>query len=237
MYTNELFLESFSIGSFKESLIEQKDNKIKKITQQLKDGNVETSKLENIAKKYSKRAVVEFKQSKDKADIGIILKRNFQAAVQESSIEVAFNKIGKSLVLLSIILIINTFLHNFLAVVCMIIGLPPSLGYAMGSIFVAPLTEETAKMISIQGGFTGTFFVVFNVAEFSMYMVRLLGAGMDIVTATVARLLAVGLHATTTLIQKYYYDKYPKDENKKYTGYKLGILIHGLWNFMAVMGH
>jgi hypothetical protein len=137
--------------------------------------------------------------------------------------EIDVKHIPKSLLLLVLIFIINSFAAAILTVMFGPIG-----GMVLTSVVVAPMTEEYAKNLSIKEGHSGTFFVVFNTAEVALY----LGKGASLAV----RMLPLMMHLTTTVVQRRIMKdpNGPDDKDKK--AFATGVLIHGIYNFLAVAG-
>ena len=66
---------------------------------------------------------------------------------------------------------------------------------------LTPFIEEPAKLISIRGGYGKQFFLAFNMVEFGLYTIALLGAGVSLTPIILFRSLAVMFHALTTKLQ------------------------------------
>ena len=119
-------------------------------------------------------------------------------------------------------------------------------GQYISAIVCAPLIEESAKQISIRGGFKTEFFMVFNTLEFTEYVISYTPF-LGLIKTVVARLAAVGLHAVTTIVQYMYTNKEfqkkvmkdPKDPREKAEleamGLGAGMIIHALWNTMCMI--
>lgn len=119
-------------------------------------------------------------------------------------------------------------------------------GQYISAIVCAPLIEESAKQISIRGGFKTEFFMVFNTLEFTEYVISYTPF-FGLIKTVVARLAAVGLHTVTTIVQFTYTNKEfqkkvmkdPKDPKEKAEleamGLGAGMIIHALWNAMCMI--
>lgn len=109
------------------------------------------------------------------------------------------------------------------------------------AVLVAPITEEFAKQVSIKGGFTAEFAAIFNAYEITYYTTKYsLFYGVEVKKMIVLRLKVALMHLTTTLIQWLTNNtKIVGIENKEKAsviGNIVGILIHGCWNSLAVLG-
>ena len=147
------------------------------------------------------------------------------------------NKVTKSMIL---VLFSATVVGIVLPVLTILFG--PT-GTGIGATIMGPLLEENCKQIAIKGDFVKEYTMVFNTFEFSQYVLQIVGAGGPLGAAIKVRLLAVGMHLTTTLIQ--WLTNNPKvleklhidgedDKNKaSIVGHTIGMIIHGVWNGLA----
>ena len=96
----------------------------------------------------------------------------------------------------------------------------------------APLIEEASRYYSIKAGITEDFWYVFNVMEFTQYVVipfiGFIIGKVSIVTlgiSLIVRFIAVMMHTFNTMVQK-------SELNKGNTsrGYLIGVLVHFIWN-------
>jgi len=97
---------------------------------------------------------------------------------------------------------------------------------------VCPFVEETAKAIALKGKYSKEFTVIFNISEFSLYVIR----GVN----PLLRLIPVGMHITTTLVQYFTSDEkiqkklgLDKEEDKEkltFIGRIVAYLIHSAYN-------
>lgn len=142
----------------------------------------------------------------------------------------------KALFIFCILYISLNFISLFFIGIFTSIGLS-NLLYPFIVIILAPILEEISKYISIKVNSTYEFFIIFNVIEFSMYTIAYMNAGMPFLLIAFIRLLTVGLHLTTTLIQSKFIKKSEESNDKKYEkiGLFIGILVHALWNLNAVV--
>lgn len=101
-------------------------------------------------------------------------------------------------------------------------------------IFIAPITEETSKYISIKNDFKAGFFIVFNMAEWWLYVKRYLFAyrfggitAGDVGVGMIVRFLCVMTHGVFTLVH---------DENNDSLSYfLLAVLLHAFHNTVATL--
>lgn len=205
----------------------------KKHEKVLKDNNYNVEEFKSIIKKsYSKHTpkIIEGIKTLDKKLI--------TTSITNSAIEIKnnlkkrdlfdFNKDTPTNVLISIgmvyiILIINTL---FMAVVANIFG--PIVGMLFLAIVCAPIVEEFGKYLAIKANIGPEFLLTFNIAEFSLYYVRMAAVGIPAATIFIIRLLPVLMHYATAWIQTEYQSK-----GKDGIGYIIGVLMHAIWNAMA----
>lgn len=119
------------------------------------------------------------------------------------------------------------------------------LGYMITVTICAPIVEETAKKIAADNDFIYEYNLIFNTFEFSLYMIQYAGA-IPLPALIVARLLAVGMHSFNSLIhyiasnkeilERLGIDASDPDKLEKCSviGNIITIIIHALWNCMAV---
>ena len=108
----------------------------------------------------------------------------------------------------------------------------PFVGQLIAIGIVCPFFEEAAKSIAIKGKYAKEFTIVFNATEFAMYVHR----GVN----PLIRLLPVGMHITTTLVQyftsnekiqkKLGLDKEQDKEQLTLIGRIVAFIIHSGWN-------
>ena len=99
-------------------------------------------------------------------------------------------------------------------------------------LFIAPIVEEPAKMISVKGGYGKHFFFAFNLLEFGGYILMFLQLGTaSIGFIVILRALSVIFHAITMKIHQSAQNQGPVK-----TGLKLGIcvLLHFMFNAVAL---
>lgn len=146
-----------------------------------------------------------------------------------------FGNTISSIVLLLIVIIINTFIISLIMIIGLVFGLTPALMMLIGVTIVAPLVEETAKYISIRGGATKEYFIIFNVYEFLSYTTRMIFSGFNIIPTILIRLAAILMHGTTTTIQSTFNNLFPNDHSKRMIGLSIAIILHALWNFFGTI--
>lgn len=143
----------------------------------------------------------------------------------------------KAIVLSAAVIVLNT---STLALFMLLLG--PIAGTVSAITIFCPLIEEYAKNISIRENYKKEFFVIFNLMEFSLYMSRFYIAGVrgvaNFIKLSIIRLIPVGMHAATTMIQ----DNIMKNkelqeiygDNIKWVALFAGWFIHFVYNSSAI---
>jgi len=214
------YLAEGIVDNIKQDLIEKYKKNVSNIKRQISAAGVELKLIEKIVKPRALAAARELKSGNTKN-----LGSHFSQILKEMKETPIIAQLGKSIFILVIILTINTF---FFTIATFIVG--PELGMAAVAVFCAPLVEEAGKYFSIFHKSTGMFFIVFNLFEFTSYLVRLTLAGVALPVVIIARLLAVLMHYATTSIQFG-----AKQEKRQKVGYGLSVMIHAFWNFFGVL--
>ena len=145
------------------------------------------------------------------------------------------NKIKNAIIITCVIIVINSLVHTVFS----LLTLNADLAMVLTSILCAPITEELGKQISVKGGFSIEFEVVFNATEFTQYFLQY-GPLVGFKKITVIRLKCVGLHITTHIIQWLTNNEKIKNflgiKNKEQSdtisliGHIIGMAIHAFWN-------
>lgn len=143
-------------------------------------------------------------------------------------------KMRSAVILFLIVLSVNTTIHIVLWVI-----FNQTIANNVTSVLVAPITEEFAKQVSIKGGFTAEFAAIFNAYEITSYTIKY-SPFFGVEKMIIVRLKVALMHLTTTLIQWLTNNaKIVGIENKEKAsviGNIVGVLIHGCWNSLAVLG-
>lgn len=149
-------------------------------------------------------------------------------------------KITKAFSVLLWVIIINSIAN---LVLTLLMG---PVGNMITGCIVAPIVEENAKQQAIKGGFTKEFSILFNLFEFSEYVIKY-GPLFGFAKMVITRLAVVGFHLTTTFVQWAFQNEKvlkalkidPNDEAKKeklgFIGNVIGIVMHSVWNFTAYL--
>lgn len=123
------------------------------------------------------------------------------------------------------------FLLSLLYVICTLL-FGPFLAQLLTIVVFAPIFEEYAKSVAIRKNNAGKFLIVFNIVEFTTYMLTIVYMGStgifgigSVIVASLMRVVVIFFHYTTAATQKMYAKK-----DKKQIGLILAIILHGLWN-------
>jgi len=225
--TKNLEMMSDKISKLKKSY----DINIAKIEKQLKQANIDVDSMTAIIKKHAHNVEI----SNNPAAVAKSLVHNFQSATKEVITSLP-RDITRSLMLLLIVMVFNTFLLLVVLYIGTNLGVTPQVCMYAFVIFIAPVVEEYSKYISIKNNHTGAYFVIFNISEFTSYVSKMLAIGYDLVPAMLMRATVVLMHAITTYIQ-YHMRKNAKEKDKEEAsklGLIVGIMIHFFWNLGAV---
>ena len=158
------------------------------------------------------------------------IKRSVYASVDDAIRELRKNTlegVATAIVLTAAVLIMNIQLRHILTY----LFVSRRMGLLVSAVVTAPLLEELFKHFSIKRKATASYFIAFNLQEFSAYVT--LGVSPHL------RLPAVIMHLVTTLIQKHFCmlaDKSNEDdrtriENKGYLG---AVLVHAMFNAVVL---
>jgi len=208
----------------------------------LAQNEVDIEKLKSNAKDLAKQAINEMKPYVKQQNFGGIASVGKKYISQIGKIiadaikpELSASGIFKVVLLCAACVVLNSF---FYMIATGILMMPPLLfgtaaaglfGMGLTAIVSGPLVEETAKYISIKLGVGGTFLLGFNIMEFTMHFKQLSAQGFKTGTIIVARGAAVAMHYSTGIVQKYF-----SNLGKGRLGLALGMLIHFIWNGMAI---
>ena len=206
--------------------------------QKLKENNIDTDKFVDITRKTAVKMGHELTASSDgkitsksREHLADICCEGMREIWDSFSLKDS-DKYAKSVVLLVMVIFIQLLSFILLALL-----IPNPLTISLiNSIITAPITEEISKYISIEENMEKEYFIVFNVVEFSNYVLNITKAGGKLTKALILRLASSFMHFTTTFIQKR-----AKKENEKEISKQdnikaaliLSIVIHGFWNFLA----
>jgi len=143
----------------------------------------------------------------------------------------------KNVVKVLVILILNDAAFLLIAG---ILGLPLNhpLVLTLTAIFIAPLTEEAYKAAGLKRGTIGSDLLIFNILEFSLYLLRYT-ASIGFWQMAIVRVIAVIAHYLFALFHyKGHYEdllnkKYKFDPDRNFSKEALSAarVAHGVWNF------
>ena len=205
-------------------IIGSTNSKIKKVEQNLRKNGIDPEKIRKYVYqqdiKVKNKKIVGFSDKLNKFVKDLYLKK-----FDDSTAEFG-RKITVSVILLAVVFFINTLVFQ----TSIMMGADPIIAMAITSIFSAPIVEESAKMISVQEKATGTYFVIFNAAEFTMYVTQMVFAGVPLGISIISRLITVLVHYLLTLIHVE-----AKKKNKSLEGFGIAVILHALWNTMSVI--
>lgn len=213
--------------------------RINKIEKQLKDSGIAVNVVKSVATKHAKAAGAELRSVKDPKKAGTILKKHFRKGESEIQKELTdAQKMGLSVGMLLVIFFLNSFLLTVLQILCLAFGINPLVGTFITGMFVAPLTEETGKFLSIKQKATGHFFIVFNAFEYALYVFQAPLYGVSYLNMAIARVISVGVHGVLTFVQVKAREKAERTGDEKHAkeGWKVAFILHGLWNMLAGLG-
>lgn len=144
--------------------------------------------------------------------------------IKECILDVKISDMKESAIILLYVVILST----VAATLCMLI-LGPGIGTVVYSILCAPIIEEWGKNLAIEKKVTGTYVLMFNVVEFSMFVF----SGVS----PVLRMLPLIMHYVTTIMQKYIIEKKVSvfGSDPKHTALVTGTVLHMVWNVFAVL--
>lgn len=211
-------------------LVSKNTSSLTKIEHKLQSSGVDVLKLKSLATEQSKKQL--FKIKKDEFNVITFVKLvgngfndifnlclpNKNSIARQATI---------SIVLLAFALYVNTAID---IAGTMLFG--PMGGHLFSACFGAPFTEELGKIISINQGAGGAYFIMFNIAEWTLYvksaMAILSGLPAFAMIATI-RILCAYLHYLWSRIHA----TSSKTAESREVGLKTSMLYHSLYNFIA----
>jgi len=221
--------EKIDLDSFKKIFLNKQPKvnlKINEIKKRLRQYNINNQKLEKIINKHVKLNINIVRSNPKKFYFNTAISNCVNDIKQELSIS---EQVFGSLILFLAVLVINSFLLSFFVI--LFGGTEAAVQTAMfiTTVFVAPIVEESGKLISVEEKMTGTYFIVFNIGEWLLYIFNLLGK-YSLPQIIMGRILATIMHAICTQIH------IESHQNKTSgVGWGIAVLIHMLWNLIASM--
>lgn len=217
------------------------DGKIQNLKRNLQNNGINTKSLENIISKQNKHLVSNVntqnsnapkigKKIANDAMPGIFGTTEFQTSLEKAK------TVGLGTVKALVLFVIVVFINSLIVTLMLFITGNALLAFSLGALFIAPLTEETAKYISIKMGATGQFWFIFNAAEFMQYVSAMVLLGAPLFAAVTVRLMAVLMHTITTYIMyKTRKENIRLGQNPdEKIGFIASVLIHFFWNLSAI---
>lgn len=187
----------------------------------IRDAGIDTDEIDRKVKGKASEIAPQLKNNSNPEKVSDVIAQS----LKEIFSEVDMKDVPKAVILTFFVVIVNTF---FLYLFMLLLG--PISGYLLTAILIGPIVEEAAKTISINEKMSGTFFIVFNIAEFCNYV---FGMGVK----PLVRLIPVAMHLATTIIQKHKMSKALADGKNQAEANKeaffAGVAIHSLYNFMV----
>ena len=238
---NEEFLQEIALID-KDKLVNSYKKNMKAVKMVLKDHGVDLNYIESQGKKAASIVKNAHKRNIPPKDVSkTVINKVFKPSIKkfvkgsittaDDDLEIpAEEKVFRSLMIFFIVGIVNTFL--------MLLCVPlfgPEVAMVILAIVIAPFVEEYAKRMAIFGKYPFIFTGIFAGLEALQYIIMLLAAGKTLIFAVMIRVLGVMLHFSTTLVQKWFYDRYEGDKEKSLVGYYVAVGIHSLFNTLAVM--
>ncbi len=190
--------------------------------------NINTSFINRFSNKIKKTIEVSYKNgvSSEKAANGLItdFMKEIKSIVGNMSLP---KKIMLGVIVFIIVVLLNTLFMQMGVTLLAKYGLSLDTTIALMVPIAGPLFEEAAKnfFIQIKMPWVGTG-VVFGM-EAMMYLYRFWKMGKLSLQNVISRVIALGFHFLTTLLQKKYIDKHP---DKVFTAYLIGFMCHFVWN-------
>jgi hypothetical protein len=210
---------------------------MKKMEAWLKKQGVDIVKIKGYVKRIVSKLLTILRgvKSKDEAKLASQKIQKVLVSEVEKAKEMGFFRaLAESVKIFVLVVIVNSIVAGITIAICTMLTGPAiggQLGMAITAIIVAPFTEEIAKNAALKQDFPWLYVTFFAWAELLMYV----AAGVPFVI----RLLPLAMHYGTVWVQKYMRDRaIDRDEDvdeANSTGLKLGIVIHSLWNTLAVL--
>ena len=219
----KLGFNSRSISVIKSNIISTSSNIVKTIKQ---EGITNSSKSKIL--NYYNNFFTEISSALSSLDTNIVI----DVFGKDYNIDRAKNAI----VIFIFMIIISSLVNSILSIL-----LGP-IGQTIFITIAGPIIEEISKQTAVREGCTAEYTILFNTFEFSMY-VTMFAPAMGLIKIIKTRLLTVGMHLTSTIVQflttnkeiqkKLGLDKNEDKEKLSLIGFITGNLIHIAWNSLA----
>lgn len=204
--------------------------KLRKIEKKLIDAGFDVEKIKKDAKSAASKNNLKngkssnFCQSVNKF-INDFAQKKYLTTVKEKIDEQPLPvKIIVSLGLLAVTIYMSIFLQQLI----FLITRNATVANAIYSVLIAPIVEETGKMISVKHDLTGPYFILFNIYEFLSYVIPGIMAGVDPIAMIIIRIPSILVHLVNTVIHVE-----SKKKNDVESGMKITIAIHMIWNALG----
>ncbi len=217
----------------------------------LADNGINVNRLTSEAKTIGRLLQNDLKKRRSASEIqSRLLKKSSTIILKEvQTVKEQFTEkdLTEKILMSVIILFITIFVSSLIdSITSLLFFRSPGLHELLGSLIIAPLIEEYAKKYAILEDYPWIYTGIFSGVEMILYVFKWVRQGALIGPSIILRLAGVLLHFATTFVQKYFYDKYEKQERKSQnlepdiddvatTGYFLGVFMHFTWNLLATV--
>ena len=231
------FISKLNINKFYQNFVQNGLDSEKKINEIKNKKNINTTKIEKIVKHFTKQAITDFTNSTNKKSFSFnkYINEAFQTVIKSNVVNDDIGGVSKSIILIIAILVVNYFISSIL----LTFGFPSNFVSNFSNIISAPLTEETAKFISVKQNFTKEFFIIFNITEFTLFIIAAASTGILTPAHVFVRLIVIGFHLLLTLIHVSARNESKKSENKDNNlpliGLSMATVLHAVWNSLAFL--
>ena len=151
----------------------------------------------------------------------------------------AFTRATKGEILIGVLALLVVIVINSVLAIIFTVMFGPLTATAITAIFVAPLTEESGRAISLRAGGVNSlsaFTASINVFEFVTYVQDMLRKGVKLIVAIPLRIIGALFHSFLQTLQlKGYAEELQGKKDGGINSLLLAMLIHGLYNFLAML--
>ena len=229
--TEEMLTESFMENTLKPKLTDLFTSKLKKRRQyrqryeqkmeeykrELTQLGVDGNEVEAIARRKARGINPENLEKS-------VFKKQWKEMIAEIK-EKGFRNLTTTILLLIAIFHINSFFVGMF-----VSALGAEAGMVAAAVFLAPVTEETGRFISIKNRDGGRFNLLFNIGEYTTYMLQASSYGLTLPVMGIVRLLPVITHSFLAAVTR----------NQIMSGSKVPLLkaglLHALMNYVNIGG-